>query len=442
MTAPRSDQKRSLSVHERSSRRAFVVGISLIGLFGGTIGLWAATAPIAGAVLAPGTFVVESNVKKVQHATGGVVGELRVREGDLVQEGDVLIRLDETITRANLQIIVKQLEEMAVRAARLEAEREGAAQVIFPPDLLARMSEPDIQRLIETEAKLFTVRRTARLGQKDQLKKRIAQSRNEIEGLQAQFASREKQSVIIAGELKGVRGLYQQNLVQLTRLNALEREAVNLEGQRGQILAAMSQAESRIAETEIQALQIDNDLRAEVTRELREIQSKSVELSERRVAAEDQLRRVDIRAPASGYVHQMTVHTVGGVITPAEPAMLIVPKHDGLALEARVQPTDIDQIAVGQATGIRIHAFNQRTTPELNGTVDRISPDITREPQTGQVYYSIRVALLPGELERLKGLKLVAGMQSEVFVKTDDRTPFTYLLKPLQDQMSRAFRER
>jgi HlyD family secretion protein len=294
---------------------------------------------------------------------------------------------------------------------------------------------------MDAERSLFEARNAAREGQKSQLKKRVSQLQDEITGLKAQQTAKVREAALIARELEGVRELYQKNLVQLQRLSALEREAANLEGQRGQLVAAVAQAEGKIAETSLQIIQIDEEARAEVMKELREIQGRLAELVERRVAAEDQLKRIDIRSPSAGYVHQLAVHTVGGVISPAEPAMLIVPINEALNLEAKVMPNDIDQLAIGQKAIVRVHASNARTTPEINGTVTRISADVTKEQQTGMSYYTIRVALPPEEIRRLAGLRLVAGMQAEVFVQTHDRTPFQYLVKPLSDQIARAFRE-
>jgi HlyD family secretion protein len=433
--------KAPISVHQKALRRSAITGLSMIGLFGGTIGLWAATSTLSGAVMAPAQFVVDTNVKKVQHPTGGIVGELRVREGDRVKEGDLLIRLDETITRANLQVVAKQLDEFIARRARLEAERDGRTALSQPVEFVPRAHEPAVIALIESERTLFDARLSAREGQKTQLQKRIAQLQDEIVGLRAQQAAKARESAIITEELKGVRELYQKNLIQVSRLSALEREAASLDGQRGQLIAAVAQAEGRIAETSVQIIQIDEQTRADVIKELREIQGRIIELVERRVAAEDQLKRIDIRSPSAGYVHQLAVHTVGGVISPAEPAMLIVPVDEALNLEARVLPQDIDQLSVGQPASVRIHASHQRTTPELHGTVTRISADVTREQQTGLTYYTIRVALPREEMARLHELKLVAGMQAEVFVQTQDRTPLQYFLKPLHDQIARAFRE-
>ena len=371
----RQDHSAHRSRHEKALRRSATTGLAVIGLFGGTIGLWAATSTLSGAVVAPGQFVVDSNVKKVQHPTGGIVGELRVREGDRVKEGDLLIRLDETVTRANLQIVSKQLDEFLARQARLEAERDGKNELILPEEFEARTSEPAVDKLMASERTLFEARRSAREGQKSQLRKRISQLEDEINGLRAQQSAKVREAVLIEDELKGVRELYEKNLVQLSRLCALERDAASIEGQRGQLVAAIAQSEGKIAETSLQIIQVDEEDRAEVMKELREIQGRVSELVERRVAAEDQLKRIDIRSPSAGYVHQLDVHTVGGVISPAEPAMLIVPDNEELNLEARVMPQDIDQLALGQHAKVRVHASNARTTPELNGTLTRISAD-------------------------------------------------------------------
>lgn len=439
MTSVRDDDQPEFS---GSLRRLALVGSASVILFAGTIGVWAVTTTLSGAVVATGQFVVDGNVKKVQHATGGVVGELRVREGDRVQQDQIVIRLDDTVTRSNLQVITKQLDEFTARRARLQAERDRKVTVTIAPELMQRIAEPEIAGLVAAEHSLFEARRTARDGQKAQLAKRMGQLSDEIRGLQSQQSGRDRQAVLIEEELLGVRGLYDKNLVSLSRKTQLEREVASLEGQKGQLIAAVAQAEGKIAETQLQIIQIDDALREEVMKELREIQGKTAELVERRIAAEDQLKRIDIRAPSAGFVHQLAVHTIGGVITPAEPAMLIVPAEDALQVEARINPPDIDQVALGQPAQIKLHAFNQRTTPELAGTVSRISADTSRDQQTGAIFYTIRVSVSAAELARLAPNRIAAGMQADVFVKTEDRTPLEFIVKPLKDQIAKAFRER
>lgn len=428
---------------DRASHKAQLGGYLVLAVLIGTLGVWGASASISGAVIAPGQFVVESNVKKVQHQLGGVVGDLRVREGQAVQEGDLLIRLDDTLARANLQIITRQVDEFMARSARLEAERDQTGEMAVSGSLAARSRlDPDVAALVAAEQRLFTIRVTAREGQRAMLAKRIGQSRSEIEGLAEQRAAKVREAEMIQRELTGVRDLYARNLVQITRLSQLEREAASLGGQRGQLTAQIAQVEGRIAETELQIIQLTEDLRSEAMKELRDIQGRMGELQERRTAAEDQLKRVDIRAPVSGVVHQMQTHTVGGVISPAEPTMLIVPSGELLHLEARVAAADYDLVVLGQPANVRLHAFNQRTTPELAGTVSRVAPDITREPQTGITFYTVRITVPQTELDRITPLQISAGMQADVYLKTYDRTPVSYLMKPVKDQFAKAFRER
>ena len=426
----------------RSLRKQQLIGLAVVGFFAGTLGVWSMTTTLQGAVAAAGQFVVAGEVKKVQHPTGGVVGELMVRDGDRVKAGDVVLRLDETVARANYQIVSKQIDEFAVRSLRLAAERDGAGALALTPEIESRKASPEIAQLIVAETRLFEVRRAARDGQRAQLRKRVAQLRDEITGLKAQQVAKERESGIIAVELVGVEDLYRRNLVQLTRLSALQRDQAALEGQRGQLLASIAQSEGKIAEIELQIIQIDEDQRAEVMKELREIQGREGELVERRSAAQDQLRRIDLRAPSSGTVHQLTVHTLGGVLQPGEPAMLIVPADEELQLDARVAPTDIDQISVGQPVRVKVQAGNQASNPELSGKVARISADISRDERQGTVYYTVRVSLPRSEMERLAPVRVIAGMQAEAYIETVPRTPLDFLLKPITTQLDRTFRER
>jgi HlyD family secretion protein len=430
------------SRHRGSLRGAFLAGVGVITLFGGTLGIWAATAPLSGAVVASGQFVIDSNVKRVQHQQGGIVAELKVREGDRVKAGDLLVKLDETITRANQQIVVKQLDVFYARKARLEAERDGAAEVATPPELTGRLDVPDVVKALSDERRLFATRGSQREGQKAQLGQRIEQLTEEIGGIRAQIAARDEQLVFLRTELEGLRDLFKRNLVPTSRVMPLERETANLQGQKGQLTAARAQAEGKISEIRLQILQIDIELQAESVKELRDIQAKTAELSERRVAAEDQLRRMDIRSPMDGVVHQLNVHTVGGVISPAEPVMIVVPLEEQLEVEARVAPTDVDQLRVGQAAVVKVMAGNQRVTPELKGAVSRVSPDVTKEQQTGATYYTVRIAVPQSERTRLGDLTILPGMVAESYIRTVDRTPFEYIIRPLKDQIDRAGRER
>jgi HlyD family secretion protein len=426
----------------QSIRFHLIVGLVVVLLLAGGLGGWASTAQISGALIAPGQIVVESNVKKVQHPTGGVVGEVRARDGDVVKSGDIVVRLDDTVTKANLAIVTKNLDAALARAARLQAEQRGLDKIEFPKQLLDRTDDPDVKALVASEGKLFEVRVNGRTGQKAQLRERITQLNEEIAGLAAQEKAKDQEIVLVQNELSGVRDLYDKRLVQISRLTTLERDAARLNGERAQYIASRAQAKGKITEIELQIIQIDKDVVSEVSKDLRETNDKIGELIERKVTAEDQLRRVDIRAPQDGMVLQSTVHTVGGVVTAGDTLMLIVPQADDLQVEAKVNPADIDKLQVGQKTLLRLSAFNQRTTPELNGVVTRVSPDVTTDQRTGQTYYTIRVSMPPEEVARLGEVKLIPGMPVEAFVQTGDRTMLSYLMKPLSDQLMRAFRER
>jgi HlyD family secretion protein len=425
-----------------SIRQHIIVGGGVVAFLAFGVGGWASTAQISGALIAQGSLVVDSNVKKVQHPTGGVVGEVRVHDGDRVKAGDVLVRLDETVTHANLAIITKGLTELYARKARLGAERDGAETVAMPKELANKAGDADVEEALSSERKLFDLRRKARLGQKNQLQQRIAQLREQITGLTAQQDAKSKEMTIISQELQGVRDLWSRNLVQISRLTSLEREEARLQGEHGQLIAAAAETKGKIVETELQILQVDQEFASDVGKELRETDSKIGEYVERKVTAEDQLRRTDLRAPQDGVVFQSTANTVGGVITAGDPVMLVVPEADNLLVEAKVEPKDIDQIQFGQPVVLRFSAFNMRTTPEVNGTVVRVGADTSTDQRTGQSYYLVRIALNPGEVERLGAVKLTPGMPVEAFIQTGERTLVAYLVKPLHDQLMRSFREK
>ena len=426
----------------QSIRRNMLAGLTVFGMLAFGVGGWASTTQLSGALIASGSIVVDTNVKKMQHPTGGVIGELRVRDGDRVKAGDIVARLDQTVTKANLAIITKGLDELFARKARLAAERDGAETITFPDLLTSRADDPEVAHIMDAERKLFELRRTSRTGQKAQLREQAGQLKEEIVGMTAQQTAKRKEIELINRELDGVRDLYKRNLVQLTRLTQLEREATRIEGELAQLIAAVAQARGKISENELKIIQIDQDLSSEVAKEMREIDGKIGEFVERKITAEDQLQRVDIRAPQDGTVFQLTVHTVGGVISPGEAIMLIVPDADSLTVEAKVDPKDIEQVQLKQKAVLRFPAFNAATTPEINGEVSRISADITQDQRTGQSYYTIRISIPTDQLARLGDVKLVPGMPVECFIQTGERTVISYLLKPLRDQLMRTFRER
>jgi len=425
-------------------RKLNLIGFAAVALLVGVIGSWAASTHIAGAVIGPGTVMVESNVKKVQHPTGGVVGQIVVQEGSVVEEGQTVIRLDDTVTRSTLGVVRSQLDELTAREARLLAEREEAESITFPKEFVAYAgTERGVAIAIAGEEKLFDSRKRGRTGQRAQLRERITQTDEEITGLVAQQKAKENEIKFISEELVGVSQLYKQNLVSIQRFMALQRDQARLEGERGQFIAAIARARAKNSETELQILQLDQDFRTEVLKDLREAQGKIAELKERVTAAEDQLKRVDIRAPQSGIVHQLSVHTVGGVIGNGETIMQIVPQADKLMVEAKIAPQDIDQVALGAKATVRIMAGNQRTMPDIASHVTLIGADLTKEKeQPNQAYYVVRVDVPADQVSRLDHLKLVPGMPAEVFIQTRERTALEYLLKPLQEQVARTFRER
>src|SRR6266567_259858 len=416
----------------RSLRRHALAGVSVMAFLVVGVGGWAATTEISGAVVAPGQLVVETTTKKVQHPTGGVVGEINVREGSHVKAGDILVRLDATQTQAELDVVLRALDENAARRARMEAELSGADRVSFPASLTSRQSDPEVLHLMVTESDLFAVRKAARDGQKETL-------REQVKGFRDQITSKDKELDWIKQELIGVHQLWDKNLVPFTKVVQLERDAARIAGERGALLASISQAELKI-------LQVDEDMRTDVGKDMAEIRAKNSELVEKRVAAEDKLAKIDIRAPQDGVVHQLQVHTVGGVIaqpnTQSEPIMLIVPEADELIVEAKARPEDVNQLHVGQKAFLRFTSFNQRTTPELNGEVSLVSADVSQDKRDAN-YYTIQVKVSAGVTERLQqGVKLVPGMPVETYVQTEDRTVLSYLVKPMRDQVQRAFRER
>lgn len=424
---------------DRALGRRIVFGACLSALLVAGVGGWAASAMLTGAVVASGTVVVTNNVKKVQHPTGGVVGEIKVKNGDYVNAGDVVLKLDDTQARANLGIVKSQLVQLTGRRARLEAERDDAAEIRFPVDF--DTSDGDAPTVIAGEIRLFEKRRAAILGQKAQLTARAGQLEQEIIGLTAQLTAKEKEVELMREELARVRHMRSQALVPIPRELSAHRDLTRLEGEAGLLAAQIARAKGSISEIKLQALGLDQTLQSEASKELREIEARVAELNERRTAAEDLLRRIELRAPQAGVVHELLAHTVGGVINPSEAVMIIVPTEDALAIEVRIAPTDVDQLSIGQPASIRFSAFNQQTTPQFSGRISHVAADLTREPATAATYFLARVELAKDEKARVAALNLKPGMPVEVFIETSRRTALSFLLKPIDDQLRRAFTE-
>jgi HlyD family secretion protein len=417
-------------------------GLRALIVVGGVAGGWMTLVPLSGAVVVPGNLVVQSNVKTIQHPTGGVVAQIPVHNGMRVNAGDLLLRLDSTQAQASLQVVSKQLDEVRAKSARLVAERDGLPKPTIPPEMAGRLDDNNVKTVLASEASLFRARTTARESQKELLKSKVSQLGEEIVGLEAQVASKAKQLDLITGELTGVQELFDKRLVPIARLTALQREAARIEGERGQLISTIAETKTKVDEAKLQLVRLDQDVRTEVVKDLGEAQGKEAELSERSIAARDVLERIEMRAPTSGVIHQLNAHTIGGVIRAGDAVMEVVPDSDDLQIEAKLQPNDIDQVRKGQQAFVRFSAFNQRVTPQLIGQVSYVSPDTTRDQQTSTSYFTVRIMLPEEERRRLAGLQLSSGMPAEVFMQTGSRTMLSYLFKPILDQFQRAFVER
>jgi HlyD family secretion protein len=417
-------------------------GLRALIVVGVVAGGWMTLVPLSGAVVVPGNLVVQSNVKTIQHPTGGVVAQIPVHNGMRVNAGDLLLRLDSTQAQASLQVVSKQLDEVRAKSARLVAERDGLPKPTIPPEMSSRLDDNNVKTVLASEASLFRARTTARESQKELLKSKVSQLGEEIVGLEAQVASKAKQLELITGELTGVQELFDKRLVPIARLTALQREAARIEGERGQLISTIAETRTKVDEAKLQLVRLDQDVRTEVVKDLGEAQGKEAELSERSIAARDVLERIEMRSPTSGVIHQLNAHTIGGVIRAGDAVMEVVPDSDDLQIEAKLQPNDIDQVRKGQQAFVRFSAFNQRVTPQLIGQVSYVSPDTTKDQQSGTSYFTVRIMLPEEERRRLAGLQLSSGMPAEVFMQTGSRTMLSYLLKPILDQFQRAFVER
>ncbi|TIX86546.1 HlyD family type I secretion periplasmic adaptor subunit [Rhizobium sp. P44RR-XXIV] len=426
---------------ERAIRRLSLLIVAAILLLFGVMGGLAAATKISGAVIASGSLVVDSYVKSVKHLKGGIAKTIFVKNGDHVDAGQVLVRLDDTQTKANLAIIRKRLNELSARTARLVAERDGKDDIAFPADLLGAASNEDVEAILAGERRLFQDRQTSRNGQKSQLRERIQQLQQEIEGLLAQEQGKRSEIALIGKELGSLEGLLSQGIISATKVYSLQRESASLNGDLGNVVSSIAQTRGKIAETELQILQIDADQSSQVSDQLRQAESDTGQYSERLVAAEDDLKRVDIRAPQAGVVDQLSIHAEGAVISPAEAVMQIVPDKDALVAELKLSPQDIDQISVGQPVSLRFPAFNQRITPELNGRVETVSADLATDQRSGQSYYIVRARMPKQEWDRLGELTPLPGMPAEAFMQTGQRSVLAYLTKPMTDQIRRAFKE-
>jgi len=403
-------------------------------------GGWAATAQLSGAVIAQGSVAVDQRLKAIQHRDGGIVSEINVREGDLVRAGQVLLQLEDAQTKAELSIVQSQLLELAARRARLIAERDDLEEIEFPPEL--QLPGEETASIVNGETRIFDGNRLNRQSQKSQLTLGIEQIGEEIKGLEAQRTAKSAEIVLVEEEYAKIKSLADKKLIERNRIYTSDREKTRLRGERGEIDAAIARAKTRASEIRLQIIAIDENARTEAQRELTAVETKISELKDRHMAIADRLSRTDIRAPITGIVNELNIHTIGGVITPAEVLITIVPHNAKLNIEFKLNPASIDQVDVGRPARLRFPAFNQRVTPELKGEVTHVSPATAIDPASGEVYYAGKISVSPEELAKLGESALLPGMPVEVYVMTQERTALSYLVKPVTDQFNKAFRER
>ncbi len=427
-----------------SARRHIIGGMLTLVLLIGGFGLWATTANIAGAIIAPGTIVVQQNQQVVQHPDGGVVASIEAKEGDRVEAGQILIRLDPVQIVSKRNVIEGSLFEVLARRARLEAERDNAETVTFDPMLTALIAKrANVRALTDGQTRLFLSRRDTVATETAQLGKRIGQIESQIAGLDAQSQALRTQLDLLRQELAGQQTLLDKGLTQATKVLSLQREEARLQGQLGNLTAIRAEQEGRITETEIEILRLSNQRREDAISALRDLGFKQLELTEQLAQLSERLDRLDIRAPMAGLVYDMRVFARNAVIRPADPVMYIIPQDQPLQIAAQVDPIHIDEVFTGQTVVVRFAGLDSRTTPEIFGRILAVSADSFTDQATGARYYRAEIALLDGELAKLPdGVTLIPGMPADAFIRTGDRTPLVYLIKPLTDYFTKAFREK
>lgn len=426
-----------------SARTPLTIGLVALLLLIGGFGSWSVLSKLSGAVIASGRIEVDQNRQIVQHPDGGVVAEILVDEGDTVDAGQTLIRLDSTLLASNLAIIEGQLHELMARRGRLTAERDGRDSVTFDTELIdLAATNPNVQDIVEGQRRLFLARLDSLQGEIDQLGKRRGQIADQVRGIEAQQQAIETQLLLIVEELEDQRSLLEKGLAQASRVLALQREEANLSGRVGELAASKAQAEGRITEIEIEIIKLSTRRREEAITRLRDLQYRELELAEQRRALREQLARLDISAPVSGIVYGLQVFTPRSVIRAADPVLYVVPQDRPLVIAAQVPTIHVDKVFTGQEVILRFSALDQRNTPELFGTVTKVSADSFSDEQTGIAYYRTEIVLQDGEMAKLPdNVRLVPGMPVESYLRTGDHSPISYLLKPLTDYFVKAFRE-
>lgn len=426
-----------------NGRNYAVIGYATVFLLLGGMAAWAALTRINGAVVASGAIEVASNRQVVQHPTGGVVGQIMVREGDRVNAGDVLMRLDDKFDRSELAVIEGQLFSLMGTAARLMAEQDGKAEIRFDPEMIERAgTDPAVQEIIDGQTRLKEARQETREKQVGQLSEKKQQIAKQNEGLQSRIKALDTQLKLIGEELDAQNKLLKQSLTNASRVLQLQREQADISGTISQAESSIAENAGKVAEIELAILNINSNTREEATTSLREIEAKIAELKENRTAKLETLSRMDITAPVPGVILGMTVHALKSVIRPADPLLYIIPQENDLVVKTQISPTQIDQVHVGQVAHIRFGAFDHRTTPELVGQVTKVAADVLKDERTGLTYYQAEIRPDDGELAKLGDKSVIPGMPVETFIQTSERSPLEYLIKPLADYFSKAFRER
>ena len=423
------------------AKMPLAIGFAALVILVGVFGFWSINARIAGAVIASGVIQLENNRQVVQHPQGGVVGEILAKDGDTVTAGNVVMRLDDTLLRSELAIVEGQLLEIGARKARLEAERDGMESMQVSDDLIvAALQSDEAQNMIDGQQRLFEARLESLLRESDQIAEQIAQGQNQVDGTTAQLAAFKTQESLVQKELQDSQTLLEKGLTQATRVSVLQREQARLLGEIGSLTATIAQLRGQIAALDIQQLKLTTARREEANTILSDLQYREIELTERRLSLHETLSRMEIRSPDSGVIYGSKIFALQAVVSPADPIMYVIPQDQPLVISARINAIDIDQVYVGQDAALRFSAFEQRHTPEIAGQVARISADVFTDETTGQSFYQAELFPNDGELVKLGEQKLLPGMPVDTFIRTAERSPLSYLAKPLTDYFVKAFR--
>ena len=427
----------------REVRGPLVLGLSALGLFFVIGAIWAATAPLSGAVIAPGIVSPESSRKTVQHLEGGIIRELKVREGQRVEAGELLVVVENVGAQSEVGALTRRLRVLVATEARLRAEHSGSANVRFNHPSLLDRNNTDVRAAIEAELNQFQTRRENALSRAAILRQRISQLEKQIEGFNRQLQSVKRQFVLIGEEIADVDQLMRKGLVRKQRLLALQRTEAQLHGSEGELVARVARTEEAIGETKLQIVNMKIGRQEEIDQQLSKVRGERAELEEQIRTSLDRLRRTEIRAPVAGTVLSLRYKTKGGVIRPGEPILDLVPLEGELVIEARVATNDVDNVRSGQSAYIVFSSFAQRNLKRISGKVDRVSPDALEDDRSGERYYAGRVTVDRLHLlEIAPEIELAPGMPAEVFIETGERTMLEYLMQPFLQSVERAFREK